>query len=101
MPSRILQQPLRKQYEIIQHLLQTAYSKEEACTQFELAYESQLNWLRFIYYRDFLISRDLVISSDKGPAQHYEITPKGERFLQIFAEVEDDLRPVNANDLHS
>lgn len=100
MPSRILQQLHREQYEIIQQLLYTAYSKVEACTQFELAYESQLNLLRFTYYRDFLISRDLLISSDKGLTQHYEITPKGERFLQIIAEVEDDLRPVNATDLH-
>jgi predicted transcriptional regulator len=75
MLSRILQQPHREQYEIIQQLLQTANSKVEGCKQFELAYESQLNWPRFTYYRDFLISRELLIPFDKEPAQHYEITP--------------------------
>ncbi|MPZ07983.1 MAG: hypothetical protein GEU26_16465 [Nitrososphaeraceae archaeon] len=95
MPSRILQQTHREQYEIIQQLLQTAFSKVEA-TQFELAYQSQLNWPRFTYYRDFLISQELLIPSNKGPTQHYEITRKGEHYLQVFGELEDDLRPVTA-----
>lgn len=81
MPSRMLQQPHREQYEIIHQLLQTVYSKVESCKQFELAYESQLNWLWFTHYRDFLISCELLIPSDKGPIQHYEITPKGECYL--------------------
>ena len=36
---------------------------------------------------------DRRISSDKWPTQHYEITPKGQRFLQLFQEIEDDLQP--------
>jgi predicted transcriptional regulator len=95
MTSKILQQPHREQYEIIQQLLQTAYSKVEA-KQFELAYQSQLNWPRFTYYRDFLINQELLIPSNRGPTQHYEITPKGEYYLQLFGELEDDLRPVTA-----
>jgi predicted transcriptional regulator len=94
MPSRILQQPHREQYEIIQRLLQTACSKVDGCKQFELAYESQLNWPRFAYYRDFLISRELLIPSNNEPTQRYEITPKGERYLRLFHEIEDNLRPV-------
>jgi predicted transcriptional regulator len=93
MPSRILQQPHREQYEIIQQLLLTAYSKVEGCTQIELAYENQLNWPRFTYYRDFLISSELLVPSGNAATQHYEITPKGERYLQVFTEMEDDLRP--------
>jgi predicted transcriptional regulator len=95
MPSRILQQPHREQYEIIQQLLLTAYSKVEGCKQIELAYENQLNWLRFTYYRDFLISSELLIPSGNAEAtRHYEITRKGERYLQVFTEIEDDLRPA-------
>jgi predicted transcriptional regulator len=93
MSSRILQQPHREQYEIIHQLLQTARSKINGCKQFELAYESQLNWPRFEYYRDFLISRELLIPSNNEPTQHYEITPKGDRYLKVFAKIEDDLRP--------
>jgi predicted transcriptional regulator len=94
MPSRILHQPHREQYEIIQQLLQTANSKVEA-KQFELASASELNWPRFTYYRDFLISQELLTPSNKGPTQHYEITPKGERFLQVFGEIEDDLQTLS------
>jgi predicted transcriptional regulator len=93
MPSRILKQSHREQYEIIHQLLQTANSKVEACKQFELAYESQLNWPRFTYYRDFLIRRELLIPSDRRPTKHYEITPKGEQYLHVFSEIEADLRP--------
>jgi predicted transcriptional regulator len=92
MSDRILEQPHREQYEIIQQLLQTASSKINGCKQIELAYESQLNWPRFAYYRDFLISRELLIPSNNERTQHYEITPKGERYLNVFAELEDDLR---------
>jgi predicted transcriptional regulator len=82
----------REQYEIIQQLLQTVNSRVKGCKQFELAYESQLNWPQFTYYRDFLISCELLIPSDEEPAQYYEITPNGERYLQLFAEMEDGLR---------
>jgi predicted transcriptional regulator len=95
MPSRILQQPHREQYEIIQQLLLTAYSKVDGCKQIELAYENQLNWPRFAYYRDFLISNELLTPSGNSAAtQYYEITRKGERYLQVFTEIEDDLRPA-------
>jgi predicted transcriptional regulator len=95
MPSRILQQSHREQYEIIQQLLQTANSKVKGCKQFELAYESQLNWPRFTYYRDFLISCEFLIPTDEEPVQSYEITPKGKRYLQLFAEMEDVLRAAD------
>jgi predicted transcriptional regulator len=61
MSSRILEQPHREQYEIIQQLLQTARSKVNGCKQFELACESQLNWPRFEYYRDVLLSNKLLV----------------------------------------
>jgi DNA-binding PadR family transcriptional regulator len=40
----------------------------------------------------------LLIPFDKEPAQHYEITPKGERYLQLFAEIEDGLRAADTRD---
>jgi predicted transcriptional regulator len=48
-----------------------------------------------VKYLKVLIEQDLLrISHDAGPYRHYEITPKGVRFLKVFAEIEDDLRPV-------
>jgi predicted transcriptional regulator len=50
------------------------------------------HWLT-VKYLKVLIEQDLLrISNDAGPYRHYEITPKGIRYLQLFAEIEDDLR---------
>jgi DNA-binding PadR family transcriptional regulator len=37
----------------------------------------------------------LLISSNIGPNQRYEITDRGLRYLQLFAEIEDDLTPIS------
>jgi predicted transcriptional regulator len=47
-------------------------------------------------YRDLLFKQKLLISSNTGPSQHYEITDKGLRYLHIFAELEDNLQPVES-----
>lgn len=88
-------QPHRDYYEIIKQILQIVYSRKDGISKsFELAYRCQLTWQQFKYYRDLLISHSLLlISSSAEPNQHYEITPKGDRYLQLFAEMEDDLRP--------
>lgn len=46
-------------------------------------------------FRLSMLDQKLLISSNTGPNQHYEITPNGIRFLEIFTEIEDSLRPVN------
>lgn len=91
-----IRQPDRDYYEIIKQILRTVYSRERGISKsFELAYRCELTVQQFIHYRDVLISRNLLlISSNTGPIQHYEITPKGERYLQVFIEIEDDLRPI-------
>jgi hypothetical protein len=50
------------------------------------------SWPQFIRYRDLLVRTKLLIPSNEAPTQHYEITPKGERYLQLFGEIEDDLK---------
>ena len=91
--KRIIKQPHRDHYEIIKQILQTVYTKAGGCKSFELAYLCQLTWPQFIQYRDLLISNKLLIPSNTEPTQRYEITPKGQRFLQLFQEIEDDLQP--------
>lgn len=93
-----IRQPNRDYYEIIKQILQTVYSMTEGCGKsFEIAYRCQLDLPHFLYYRDMLLNRKLLlISSNTGPNQHYEITLKGERYLQLFAKIEDDLGPVKA-----
>jgi hypothetical protein len=43
----------------------------------------------------------LLIPSDEEPIEYYEITPKGKRYLQLFAEMEDGLRAVYGYRKHS
>jgi predicted transcriptional regulator len=86
-PARIVRQPHRDHYEVIRQILQTVYSKAGGCKPFELAYRCQLTWPQFIWYRDLLITNKLLIPSNTNPTRRYEITPKGERFLKIFAEI--------------
>jgi len=93
MPQRTLRQPHQDRYEIIKLILQNVFSKIGGCKPYELAYKCQLNWPQFTYYRDILLGNKLLIPSDEGSIQHYEIIPKGIRFLELFREVEDDLRP--------
>lgn len=45
------------------------------------------------YLKEF-IDEGLLISSKSKPFRSYEITPKGQRNLKVFEEIEDDLRPV-------
>jgi hypothetical protein len=49
---------------------------------------------RYIFRFLGLAQQDLLrISQVAGFYQRHEITPKGKRYLQVFAEIEDDLRP--------
>jgi predicted transcriptional regulator len=51
------------------------------------------HWLTVKYLRGLIDQGLLRISHDAGPYRHYEITPKGIRYLQLFDEIEDGLRP--------
>jgi predicted transcriptional regulator len=51
------------------------------------------HWLTVKYLRGLVDQGLLRISHDAGPYRHYEITFKGIRYLYMFAEIEDDLRP--------
>jgi predicted transcriptional regulator len=86
----------RDYYEIIKQILQTVYSLAEGCDKsFEIAYRCQLDLLQFLYYRDMLLNRRLLLVSSKNRHnQRYEITPKGEHYLQLLGELENDLRAV-------
>ena len=47
------------------------------------------------YLRGLTNERLLRVSKEASIYQCYEITPKGLRYLQVFAEIEDDLKPLN------
>lgn len=60
-----------------------------------IGYATSLSHRMTVRYLGGLIGQGLLrISYDPGLYGHYEITPKGIRYLQIFAEMEDDLWPL-------
>lgn len=89
-----LRQPHRDYYKIIKKILQTVETRIGGYRSFELAFRCELTWEQFKNYRDLLINNKLLISSNIGSLQHYEITEKGLRYLKVFAEIEDDLGPL-------
>jgi|SRR5919106_6020816 predicted transcriptional regulator len=91
--GRNIRQPHRDHYEIVKQILQTVYTKTDGCRSFELAYRCKLSWAQFTFYRDLLFNQNLLILSNIGPNQRYEITGNGLRYLTLFKEIEDDLRP--------
>jgi predicted transcriptional regulator len=63
------------------------------CKPLDIVYGCRLTWDQFKAYRDMLVRSDLLIPLQTNGQLHYKITPKGFRYLQVFAEIEDDLRP--------
>src|ERR671919_26236 len=91
------QQAHRHTHEIIKQILQTVYSrtrKGHYCRPLEIAYGCELTWAQFRHFRDLLLSRKLLTSSDTKDFSHYKITDKGLRYLQLFSEIEDYLEPI-------
>jgi predicted transcriptional regulator len=59
-----------------------------------IAYATNLTYKQTVGYLDGMIEERLLILTDSKPFPYYEITPKGRYYLKVFAEIEDDLRPV-------
>jgi predicted transcriptional regulator len=91
------QQSHRHTHEIIKQILQTVHSrarKGHYCRPLEIVYRCELTWAQFRQFRDLLLSRKLLSSSDMKDFSHYKITDKGLQYLQLFSEIEDYLEPV-------
>jgi predicted transcriptional regulator len=69
-------------------------TKAGGCKPFELAFMSNMTWSQFKYYSDILLSNSLLILSKTEPVKRFEISEKGLRYLQLLADLEDDLGPV-------
>ena len=88
----------RNSHEIIKQMLQIVDSKGggNGSKTLEIAYTCELTWNQFKSYRDLLLKQDLlhISSDDNNASQRYEISDSGKRYLQLFAEIEDDLKPL-------
>jgi len=92
------QQRHRDRYDIVNAILQTVSNipiiKRRHITG--IGYAANLTHWQTVTYLKGLMDQDLLrrISYDLGPYSHYEISRKGERYLKLFGEIENDLRPV-------
>jgi predicted transcriptional regulator len=97
MAAPVLFQSQRSKHEIVNDILQTVLSSQSAssyykCRGLHISYGCNLSWNQLQDYLGPLIESDLLKTTRSGPDLYYEITDKGQRYLQIFAEMEDDLQ---------
>ncbi len=100
MAAPVLFQSQRSKHEIVNDILQTVLSRSQSpssyykCRGLHISYQCNLSWNQLKDYLRPLIESELLKTTRSGPDLYYEITDNGQRYLQVFAEIEDDLRPV-------
>jgi predicted transcriptional regulator len=93
----IFHQPRRSRYEVVNEILQVIFSSPpiERRHKTGIAYATNLTHKQTVRYLDGLIEEGLLTLTDSKPSPYYEITPKGQRYLKVFTEIEDDLQSAN------
>ena len=85
----------RDYYKIVKDMLQLVTSKYR-CNKTEIAYGAGITHSQQKRYMTILVDRGLILISPGGNSPKvYEISDLGRRYLQLFAELEDDLRPMS------
>jgi predicted transcriptional regulator len=91
-------QPHRDKLDIIKDILSTVAETEPLYrnrrNQTSVGYAAYLTHPQTVRFLKGLIDEGLLTLTKSRPSSYYEITPKGQRCLQVFAEREDDLRPL-------
>ena len=88
----------RNKYDIVKDTLEIVYDAKplyhNRMIQTRIGYEANLTHPQTVKYLTLLVKLELLILTDFKPCSYYEITSKGRRCLQLFGEIEDDLKPV-------
>ena len=63
-------------------------------SQTSIGHDAKLTHPQTVRYLEGLVDIGLLIFTDFKPFPYYEMTKKGRRCLQLFRDLEDDLRPV-------
>jgi predicted transcriptional regulator len=100
--------PHRSRYEIVNEILRVVMIGNQSpssfyiCKLLHIEYGARLTYRQTLDYLPALVESRLLIkrkTTKLGPFPHYEITDSGRRYLQLFADIEDDLRPAEDADL--
>jgi predicted transcriptional regulator len=88
----------RDRYDIIKDILEIVYDApplyRNQMNQTRVGYEANLTHPQTVKYLRMLVDLGLLVLIDFKPHPFLEISKKGRRCLQLFGEIEDDLRPV-------
>ena len=88
----------RDQYDILKEVLEIVYDARplyrNQMNQTRIGYEAGLTHPQTVKYLQILVKHGLLVMLDVKPFPYYEITKKGRRCLQLFGEIDDDLRPI-------
>ena len=95
--------PHRSRYEIVNEILRVVMLGNQSpssfyiCKLLHIEYGARLTYRQTLDNLPGLVESRLLSKRNTtklGPFPHYEITDSGRRYLQLFAEIEDDLRPL-------
>jgi predicted transcriptional regulator len=90
--------PQRDQHEIVKDILNIVYATPPLFrtwrSQTSIGHDAKLTHPQTVKYLKSLVGIGLLILTDSRPYPYYELTKKGHRCLQLFSEIEDDIRPI-------
>lgn len=90
--------PQRDHHDIVKDILEIVYTTQPLFrtwrSQTSIGHDAKLTHPQTVKYLEGLIDIGLLMLTDFRPYPYYELTKKGRRCLQLFSEIEDDLRPV-------
>jgi predicted transcriptional regulator len=100
--------PHRSRYEIVNEILRVVQSRNQSplsiyvCKPLHIEYGAGLTYRQMHYYTTSLVESGFLIRKQTkrfDPRQYYQITDKGRRYMQIFGELEDDMKPISDDPL--
>jgi predicted transcriptional regulator len=94
--------PQRDRYDIIKDILEIVSNTQPLYrtwrNQTSIGYTANLTHPQTVRYLKGIIDEGLLILTKSIPYPYYEIAPKGQRCLWVFAEMEDEIRPLASED---
>jgi predicted transcriptional regulator len=93
--------PQRDRYDIVKDLLEIIYVTEplyrNQMNQTRNDYEANLIHFQVVRSLKELVGLGLLTRIDFKPYPYYEITTNGKRCLQLFGEIDEDLKPESTD----
>jgi predicted transcriptional regulator len=106
--KNIHKKPHRSRYEIVNEILRVVQLRNQSpssiylCKPLHIEYGAGLTYRQMHYYTTSLVESGFLKRKQTkrfDPRQYYEITDKGRHYMQIFGELEDDMKPISDDPL--